>query len=287
MDWTPLSLQHKPAIEKTFYLSPIRLSTYTFTNLWMWNDYRQYQIAYIDGFLCIKFDDEGKQKYLYPMGHGDLFSTIKLLAEQSKAPFFMRGIPEDGYEKIKSFPGKLTPEEEHFDYIYSYQDLLELAGNRYQAKRNLIHQFENHYQFQYHPISTELIPHIIDMETQWFKDHLPATETMLQEHQGALKVLNDLDQLNILGGALLVDNQVAAYTIAEYMSSEMLVIHIEKALPSYKGAYPMINQQFLQNISNVNFVNREEDLGILNLAKVKDSYHPIFLNKSYRLEAKL
>jgi len=251
----------------------------------MWNDYRHYQIAHIDGFLCIKFDDEGKQKHLYPIGHGNPFPLIKLLAEHSKTSFFMRGIPESGYEKMKSFPWKLTPEVEHFDYVYSYQDLLELAGNRYQSKRNFIHQFESHYQFEYHTIGPKLIPHIIKMETQWFKDHLPATETLLQEHQGALKVLNDLSQLNILGGALLVDNQVVAYTIAEYMSPQMLVIHIEKALQSYKGAYPTINQLLLQNICNVTFVNREEDLGILNLAKVKQSYHPIFLSKSYQLEA--
>lgn len=286
MDWTPLSLHHKPAIQDAFGRHPVRLSDYTFTNLWMWNDLRHYQVACIDGFLCIKFDDHGKRKYLYPIGQGQRPNLIHQLANEAKADFCMRAIPENASEELKTLPWQLVPEFEHFDYIYSYQDLMELAGNRYQSKRNFIHQFESHYQFQYQEITPELVPQIIEMENQWFEEHAPASENLINEHQGALKVLNDLDLLNVLGGVLIVDNHVAAYTIAEYMSCQMLVVHIEKALQAYKGAYPTINQQLLQHLCKVAFVNREEDLGLINLAKVKRSYHPVFLEKSYQLCSK-
>lgn len=282
MDWTPLSLDHKLLIENTFNSYPIRLADYTFTNLWMWNDLRHYQVARIDDFLCIRFNDQGKQKYLYPVGKGPQRAIIHQLAGESKTDFCMRAIPENASEELKTLPWQLTPEFEHFNYIYSYQDLLELIGNRYQSKRNFIHQFENKYPFHYQEITPELVPQIIEMENQWFKEHA-LHEHLVHEHQGALRVLNHLDKLNILGGALIVNDQVAAYTIAEYMSCQMLVVHIEKALQTYKGAYSTINQQLLQHLCKVTFVNREEDLGLINLAKVKQSYHPVFLEKSYQL----
>lgn len=283
MDWTPLNLHHKHAIEDAFGRHPIRLSDYTFTNLWMWNDLRHYQVACIDGFLCIKFNDHGKRKYLYPIGNGHHLNIIHHLADESKSDFCMRAIPEEASEELQSLPWHLTPEYEHFDYIYSYQDLLNLTGNRYQSKRNFIHQFESHYQFEYQKITPELIPQIIEMEDQWIKEHSPASENLIQEHHGTLRVLNHLNQLNVLGGVLIIDDKIAAYTIAEYMSCQMLVVHIEKALQIYKGAYPTINQQLLQHLCKVAFVNREEDLGLINLATVKQSYHPVFLEKKYQL----
>lgn len=283
MDWTPLSLHHKVPIEDTLKKYPIRLCDYTFTNLWMWNDLRHYQIAFINDFLCIKFFDQGTQKYLYPIGEGQRKEIIQLLAADSSTPFYMRAIPENAAEELSSLPWQLAPEFEHFDYIYSYKDLLELSGNRYQSKRNHVHQFESNYPFDYREITAELIPQLIEMENQWIAEHPSPSENLMHEHQGALRVLNDLTKLNVIGGALLVENRVAAYTIAEYMSCQMVVVHIEKALQSYKGAYPTINQQLLKHLCQVKFVNREEDLGLINLAKVKRSYHPVFLEKSFCL----
>lgn len=285
MDWTPLSLDHKLLIENTFNRHPIRLADYTFTNLWMWNALRHYQVAYIDGFLCIRFNEQGKQKYLYPLGTGSQREIIRRLADESKADFCMRAIPEKASEELKNLPWQLTPEFEHFNYIYSYKDLLELVGNRYQSKRNFIRQFENLYAFHYQEITPELVPQIIEMENRWFKEHA-SHEYLVHEHAGALRVLDNLNNLNILGGALIINGQVAAYTIAEYMSCQMLVVHIEKALQMYKGAYTTINQQLLQHLCKVTFVNREEDLGLINLAKAKQSYHPVFLEKSYQLSSK-
>ena len=55
----------------------------------------------------------------------------------------------------------------------------------------------------------------------------------------------------------------------------MAVVHVEKANPNIRGLYPMINKMFLENeFPDVDFVNREEDLGIEGLRKAKLSYYP-------------
>ena len=61
-------------------------------------------------------------------------------------------------------------------------------------------------------------------------------------------------------------------------SSDTFVVHIEKAFPDVEGAYPMINQQFVQHeCMDYLYVNREEDTGAEGLRKAKLSYRPVFL----------
>ena len=56
------------------------------------------------------------------------------------------------------------------------------------------------------------------------------------------------------------------------------MVHVEKAFAEVEGAYPMINQQFVQHeCMGYRYVNREEDTGAEGLRKAKLSYHPAFL----------
>ena len=88
----------------------------------------------------------------------------------------------------------------------------------------------------------------------------------------------------IAGGALQVDDRLAAYTIAEQLPDGSTVIHFEKGDPDYKGSYQAINQMFLQNDPGVyTLVNREQDLGNDGLRKAKLSYHPVDFVRKYRV----
>jgi hypothetical protein len=59
------------------------------------------------------------------------------------------------------------------------------------------------------------------------------------------------------------------------LNSNTLVIHIEKAHNEYEGSYQAINNLFLKNYNeNVEYVNREQDLGIEGLRRAKESYKP-------------
>ena len=49
-----------------------------------------------------------------------------------------------------------------------------------------------------------------------------------------------------------------------------------------RGLYQMINQQFVQrNCNDVEYVNREEDLGLEGLRKAKKSYYPAMRGVKY------
>ncbi len=84
-----------------------------------------------------------------------------------------------------------------------------------------------------------------------------------------------------------MDSKLEAFSIGENLNDNMAVIHIEKANPDIRGLYPYINQQFLVNeFSDIEFINREEDLGIEGLRKAKLSYHPSRFVEKYTVVEK-
>ena len=85
-------------------------------------------------------------------------------------------------------------------------------------------------------------------------------------------------ELDLCGGVLRAEGNVVAFSIGEPVSDDTFVVHIEKAFADVPGAYPMINQQFVEHeVQGFSYVNREEDMGEMGLRSAKESYHPIFM----------
>jgi hypothetical protein len=85
-----------------------------------------------------------------------------------------------------------------------------------------------------------------------------------------------------MGGAILVDQKMVAYTVAEKTSEDTLIIHFEKGDPEYKGVYQAINQMFFEHSGkNCATVNREQDLDDEGLRKAKLSYNPVGFPTKY------
>ena len=57
---------------------------------------------------------------------------------------------------------------------------------------------------------------------------------------------------------------------------------MEKADPEVRGAYPAINQAFVEHEwSDMTYINREEDMGIEGLRQAKESYKPVKLIEKF------
>ena len=90
--------------------------------------------------------------------------------------------------------------------------------------------------------------------------------------------LRNLAELVLEGGMLYKGGRLVAFSIGEPLNTDTYVVHIEKALASVQGAYPMINQQFAEHeAAGFRYVNREEDTGAEGLRRAKLSYDPAFL----------
>ena len=124
---------------------------------------------------------------------------------------------------------------------------MDLPGNRFHNKKNLLNQFLKTYVYTYVDFGPKLIDHAMAMQEDWctWRD-CESSDLLASENRAILRILDHWDAFDrILGGALFVDHIMAAYTLAEPLASDTLVIHFEKGCPAYKGAYQAINQLFL------------------------------------------
>ena len=136
------------------------------------------------------------------------------------------------------------------------------------------------YNWNYNDINRDNLYLCKEFFYKWFL--LNKDKNVDSEKIALKKALNYYFDLELMGGYLEVDNQIAAITIGEQINSEIFDIHFEKALLEYSGSYPTINQEFAKrNLSNYKYINREEDIGIEGLRKSKLSYNPAFLLDRY------
>lgn len=128
-------------------------------------------------------------------------------------------------------------------------------------------------------MTPEIAKECLDLDSTWFDVRNPEP---CSENEAMAIVLNNFEPLGVVGGVLKVDGIIQAITVGEKLNRNIAVIHIEKANIEYDGAYAAINHEFAaREWAKVEFINREEDMGIEGLRKAKLSYYPVKLVEKY------
>lgn len=280
LSFQSLSLTRQAEYRRIFGLTPQKASDYSFLNLWAWRDIYQLEWAFDHDLVWIR-QNSPRQLYWAPVGDWQAVHWSSRFQELQLQDQELIRVPEDlGRIWEESFEGQMRLEQdpEQWDYIYSVQDLIELKGNRFHRKKNLLRQFMRNYNFKYIELDLEKVDKALTLQTEWcmWKDCEDST-TLEAENQAILNTFLDWSRLeNILGAGLEVDGDMVAYTVAEPLDKETIVVHFEKGCPNHKGIYQAMNQMFLANTAkDFKFVNREQDLGDPGLRKAKESYHPL------------
>ena len=90
----------------------------------------------------------------------------------------------------------------------------------------------------------------------------------------------DMDGLMLKEGG-----QVLAVTMGSRLSPDTIDVHFEKAREDVDGAYAAINREFARYLRekypDVQYLNREDDMGLEGLRKAKLSYQPHHLEEKY------
>lgn len=263
-------------------------SDYSFVNLWGWAEEFGLYWAWKDGLVWIK-QTIPETVYWAPVGKWDVAFWDKWLQDYFTKPVVFTRIPETLVQSWNiQLENRIIIEEDrdHWDYLYHVDELVALRGKRFHKKKNLLNQFLKKYRYEYLSFETQTINSAMAMQEDWctWRD-CESSESLSAENRAIARILSDWKKLStVMGAAIMVDDEMAAYTIAESLSEDTLVIHFEKGNPNYKGVYQAINQMFLeQSGSQHQIVNREQDLGDEGLRKAKLSYHPYDFIKKYRI----
>ena len=291
MEFEPIQLEKQEDYLKILALSPQISSDYSFSNLFGWADEYDLTWAWDADLVWIR---QAKPEALMwapigPWNSIDWQSATDRVAINGTC--FVR-VPEVLANLWKQALGNrmtIKEDRDHWDYLYDVKELVDLKGNRFHKKKNLLKQFIKKYDHRFEPFGQKMIEPAMAMQADWcnWRD-CESSEVLSSENRSVIKVLTNWKSLQgLTGGALIVEDIIVAYTIAEKLTDDSVVVHYEKGCPDYKGVYQAINQMFLASLPNTfKVVNREQDLGEKGLRKAKMSYNPSGFLKKYRIAFK-
>jgi hypothetical protein len=288
-DFYEIDLRMKSYFDKLLMLNPPQASEYNFTNIFIWRHLYKFKVCFVNDSICIKgIDRNGLESFMIiakdTKTYLDTVGYLTQFYKKEGKSLNMFRVEERYVELLKqAFPSSVFEvDRDNADYVYLASDLIELKGRKYDGKRNHIKRFEKKYNYEYLSITDSLIDDCIRLTEKWYSSKQdPSLEPDIIATKETLKYFSEL---KLMGGAILIDGVVKAFSVAERLNFDTAVIHIEKYDPSYEGLPQIINQQLCKHeCSSFKYINREQDLGNQGLRQSKLSYHPIFLINKYKV----
>lgn len=284
LDFQPVTIDIKEEYQnKSFYFD--RSCLHTFATMFIWGHAKYVKINDYFVFLA-KYGE--KYVYPFPTGSGDIKEIITLLEEDARdrnIPFRLSGLNNDDVKILtEAFPEKFEfiRKRDYEDYVYLTDDLKNLSGRKFHAKRNHISKFKKlfpHYSVE--EINENNIEKVWDFAEKWYDEK--DDEDIIYEKKALRRAFDNYNSLGFEGLLLSVDDRVIAFTVGSQTTKDTFDVHFEKASKDFDGAYAIINYFFANHISekfpHITYLNREEDMGIEGLRKAKLSYNPAFLKE--------
>ena len=266
-------LEDQELISSYFAKAPGRSCERTFVNVYLWSRHYKVKFAVIEDALVFRDEGDGFA-FSYPAGEDEAVKrALEALMEycrERECPFRLYNVTEEHFAQFDGwFPGRFEIQynRDAADYVYETEKLAALAGKKLHGKRNHINKFKSN------------VEECFQMALKWRNQN--GCDDDAEKNAEMCVTLNSLrlyKELGLKGGVLKIGSRIVAFSVGEPLCSDTFVVHIEKAFPDVEGAYPMINQQFVQHeCMDYLYVNREEDTGAEGLRKAKLSYRPVFL----------
>ncbi|MGB9613541.1 MAG: DUF2156 domain-containing protein [Candidatus Margulisiibacteriota bacterium] len=277
-----LEISDEEVIKSYFSEIQPKTSDYSFANLYLWRNYDAPKITLIGDNLCVLLQPKDANPYfLFPGGKERIESTLEKCFTYLRVGPQLRMVPEEIAEKF--FKGKKSYrcvlDRDNSDYLYLTKDLINLKGRKYDGKRNWINRFKANYQAEMVPLTVDLIPQAFWLLEKWAKTK---RGSLLKYEIDAIgEALNNLEHLKLISCAILINDRLEAFMVADELDSETAVVYIQVANPEIAGLPQYFHWQFTaQKLASYRYVNWEQDLGQPGLRRAKLSYHPCRIIKS-------
>jgi len=292
LTFRPLSLTDKPWIDRHVADENSRSADFNFGSMFLWDDRYQQWVADSDHHLISLCRAYPQPIFPYPIGIGNPFCAVEEMHEYAEAngfPLVIRGLEEHHVAALTQlFPGRFsyTEDRDYADYLYSIDKLVSLSGKHLHGKRNHCNRFESEHNWSFRQLKCEDFPACLALLDRWAAEEDAAQEAAIDGERLAIgRALEYYDVLGLLGGVLFAEGDLIAFAIGEPICTDTFDIHFEKACADINGAYSMINREFARLISqsfpNIHYVNREDDMGLDNLRRSKESYHQDILLRKF------
>ena len=285
--WKDIELEDKSAIESMISACGSHNADYSFANMYMWRHEYEPQICFTDNRLLV--GNPRWEMFSYPKGAGDVGESIEMLLEEAHSKgdkLVIRGLTDKTLPEFLPLYGDrfdISEDRDNADYLYTADKLCNLAGRKLSAKRNHISKFERNGDYEYVRITSDNIDLARNFVAEFYQEK--NDPDLLAESIAIDCMFDNFDALGFMAGLLYQNGAPVAFSAGTMLDPECCDVHFEKALPHVEGAYTMINREFARMVvalhPEVQYFNREEDMGLEGLRKAKLSYRPDILLMKY------
>jgi hypothetical protein len=293
----PLALGDRSWIEPLLDATPSELGSRTFTGVYIWREHFDYGWTRLDGYVCL-FGSYGPHTYMpWPPLAGPDADPARLSAVVTKAFDLMaasqdrgaaariegvddreRGVFEAlGYEIISHAT----------EYVYRRDALVDLRGNAYKSKRWAWNDFVKRRVFTLDPLDDRHVAECLALYCRW-RDAKSGRTTddlaraMAEDAESAHRIaLTDREALGLTGLVVMIDGRVAGYTLGGLVRPNLFGVWLEIADPARRGLAGYLFREFCRAQTGVEWITALDDSGLASLARVKQSYRPARLVRSF------
>ena len=258
---------------------------YNFSNLYLWG--RQ-KAAFLEDSLVFFSQFNQRSVYLFPLCRGNLKDTIDAIIHDAQSrgiPCRLTSLPHDDCDALEAlYPNKFRfhHDRNSFDYIYNVEDLATLKGKKFQKKRNHLNKFKQlHPDYRLEPLTDANTPMVEDLLRRWYahKLELDPSGDYYMEQVAISRALRHREELDMEGLVLMDGDDILAMTLGTHLAANTFDVQFEKAID--ESAYVAMCSGFAAHLMakypQLQFLNREDDLGIEGLRKSKLAYNPVML----------
>ena len=301
MNFTNIKIEDKPIFDKLLSLNSYVDAEYLFSTFFMWQDIVGYEKAIEDECIFIRHKDRDKIKYHFPICHPkeavkNFRKICELAGKNGEKPEFVCITNEQlvllGDEK-NCF--NITEKRNYSDYLYDGEALRTLDGKKLRKKRGHVSKFAEKYNWEFKLFTDEgpELKQCRDVLQRWEAlklENSTVKETKLVDNENSAvdRCMKYFTELGFLGGIMYIDGEAKGFTIGEVAQRGGIstgIVHYEKCDSEYDGIYQAINKMFAQQaLNSVQYINRQEDMGVEGLRKAKLSYYPVRLVDKFTLE---
>ncbi len=274
---------------------PYFLSCYSPGCLIMWKELFKPAFTLVGGCVVIKIFNNDKECFLFPYTYledGDINAALFAMeryATKNALSYSILAVERSTLSYItsryKSF--SVLSSRNESDYIYLTEDLKNFAGRKYSGQRNHINKFKKLYPQAIFKELSESDEDKEKLEKFWSR-----YEVSLNSKPESAKIEFDIAKTMFSRpcvrtshkACVEVDGEIIAVSFGEVFS-DMLIIHIEKALENYAGVYPYMVTLFANAYGDsVKYINRQDDAGSRGLRISKTQYHPFKIEENFSVE---
>lgn len=292
IDFKPVEISDKQWVDPIVMAEDSLSADYNFGNIFMWDSSFHQLIAKFDDRMIVMPTYGTAPFFAYPIGSGEIAPAVEAMrayALDHSFPLVIRGVTADHIPLLSEvFPGRFdfTEDRSFWDYVYSAEKLSTLAGKKLHGKRNHINRFIEENEWSFEPLTPDRAGECMAMLDDWTARNAEFEGAGLDdEHAAIARGFANFSALGLEGGILRVGGRLAAFTVGEKICSNGFNVHFEKAFADINGAYPMVNREFVRQILDrhpeIQYINREDDMGHESLRQAKLSYYPDLMVEKY------